>query len=287
MNFRPVAPLGKGMQLGKKSKNTNVFEQVKGDLPVEEDGPVSLVGAAPAQIPTIRNTPVTVSTTAERESIHITVNETIAAKLSREGTMETFEVKGDLQLRISDASLTQVKLTLVVDESRGAQLSTHPKVDKSIFNNSKIIQLKDSSRGFPANQSIGVMRWRYSARSGETDVAPLVLTAWVNQGSEDTYSITVEYELVGDDTLQDVIVNIPYGTSEPSVSSFDAIYEVSGDSIDWTVGSIDHDNPNGSFEFEAQAESDSVFFPMQVRFSKSRPFVDVDVSIQPKPQTPR
>ena len=71
---------------------------------------------------------------------------------------------------------------------------------------------------------------------------------------------------------------IPYSTSEPSVSSFDAVYEVSGDSIDWTIGNIDENNSNGTFEFEAQASSESEFFPMQVRFSKSRPWVDVDVA---------
>ena len=54
-----------------------------------------------------------------------------------------------------------------------------------------------------------------------------------------TTSITVEYEATSQDTLKDVTVTIPYSTSEPSVSSFDAVYEVSGDSIDWTIGDVD------------------------------------------------
>ena len=63
-----------------------------------------------------------------------------------------------------------------------------------------------------------------------------------------------------------------------SVSSFDAVYEVSGDSIDWTIGDVDDTNPSGSFEFEAQADNEGEFFPMSVKFSKSRPWVDVNVS---------
>ncbi|KAG9627665.1 hypothetical protein KCV04_g11363, partial [Aureobasidium melanogenum] len=48
--------------------------------------------------------------------------------------------------------------------------------------------------------------------------------------------------------------------------------------IDWTIGDVDDTNANGSFEFEAQAESEAEFFPMSVRFSKTRPYVEVDVS---------
>jgi coatomer subunit delta len=101
---------------------------------------------------------------------------------------------------------------------------------------------------------------------------------WVNKGSEGNYTLTVEYELTGGDELRDVTVTIPYSTSEPSVSSFDATYEVSGDTLEWTVGTVNEENANGSFEFDAQADDENEFFPMQVRFSKSTPFIDVDVS---------
>ena len=197
--------------------------------------------------------------------------------MSREGAIEFFEVKGDLQLRISDASLTQIKLALAVGDIKGAQLNAHPKVDKTQFKNNNIIQLTDTSKGFPANNSIQVMRWRLAPKPDDVQDPPIKFTVWVSEGSANTYSLTVEYELTGSDPLKDVVVVIPYSTSEPSVSSFDAVYEVSGDSIDWTIGDVDEANSSGSFEFEAQAESESDFFPMQIRFSKSRPWVDIDV----------
>jgi len=270
--------MGKGMQLGKKSRSTNMFDQVKGDMAPEEDAPALAAAYAPTAATVAAMPSSKPSVTSNREAVHVTVAESISATLTRDGAMESFEVKGDLHLRISDAALTQVKLNLSVDDSRGAQFMTHPKVDKPVFTNSKVIQLKDTSRGFPANNPIQVMRWRWTAKSGESDSLPLTLTAWVNQGSDDTYSVTVEYELTGNDTLRDVTVTIPYASAEPSVSSFDAVYEVSGDSIDWTIGTIDAENSTGSFEFEAQAESDAEFFPMSVRFSKTKPFVDIEVS---------
>lgn len=281
MSSKSSAPLGKGMQLGKKSKATNMFDQVRGELPPEAEEPSApLIGAVPAQAPLAPKlaAPSRPSMTGDREPIHCSLNEQISARLTRDGERQSFDVKGDLQLRISDASLTQIKLQCLYDPG-AAQYNTHPKVDKSLFASAKTIQLKDTSRGFPLNQSIQVMRWRYTARPTDSDVElPLLLTAWVNESAENSYNITVEYELTGSDTLRDVVVTIPYGSAEPSVSSFDAVYEVSGDSIDWNIGAIESGNGSGSFEFEASAESDAVFFPMTVRFSKMRCFVDVDVS---------
>lgn len=266
------------MQLGKKSKTTNMFEQVREDLGPEAEMAAPLVPVSPAA--PLVTAPAASTGASDWEGLHITVAETISAKFSREGSLESFEVKGDLQLRISDSSLTQVKLNLAVGDSRGAQLNAHPRVDKALFKNDKIIQLQDTSKGFPVNNSIGVMRWRLAAKPGETSDPPITFTVWVNETSTNTYNITLEYELTGGDALKDVVVTIPYSTSEPSVSSFDAVYEVSGDSIDWTIGDIDEDSGNGSFEFEAQAESEAEFFPMSVRFAKTRPYVEIDVSLE-------
>ena len=262
------------MQLGKKSKTTDMFERVRGDLStsqIEENAPlVPQSSSATEPTPSAR-----ASTSTDRDAIHATVAESISAKISREGTLKSFNVKGDLQLRISDPSLTKVKLDLVANATHGAQFRTHPNVDKALFNKSKAIQLRDTSKGFPAHNSVGVLRWTASATTG--DVLPITFTVWTNQGSDESWTVTVEYELSGSDSLRDVTVTIPYTISEPAVSSFDAVYEVSGDSLEWSIGTIDESNSTGAFEFEAQAKDEGEFFPMNVRFSKSNPFIDVDV----------
>lgn len=262
------------MQLGKKTKTTSMFEQVRGDLGPEAEIQQPLVPAAATP-----SSPAPAAAAPSAEGLQITVAETIAAKVSREGSLESFEVKGDLQLRITDPTLTQVKLNLAFGDIRGAQLNSHPKVDKAVFKNQRVIQLSDTSKGFPANNSIGVMRWRLAAKPGEISDPPITFTVWANEISTNTYNITLEYELTGADSLKDVVVSIPFETIEPAVSSFDAAYEVSENSLDWTIGDVDEDNATGSFEFEAQAQSDSEFFPMNVRFTKTRPFVDIDVSL--------
>jgi hypothetical protein len=281
---RTTAPKGKGMQLGKKSKTTDMFERVRGDLgpeaeetaasPLVPNHPAVPAEQAPAQ-------PSIMSSSLDRDAIHVTIAETINAKLSREGSVNSMEVKGDLQLRISDQTLTKVKLDLVANASHGVQFRTHPNVDRGLFNSSKAVQMSNTTKGFPVNNSVGVLRWRATPKADDTSAVPITFTVWVNKGSDDTYNITVEYELTGGDPLKDVTVIIPYATSEPAVSSFDATYEVSGDSLEWTIGLVDDSNATGSFEFEAQAGDENEFFPMQVKFGKTKPFIDVDVSLSP------
>lgn len=278
---RAVAPKGKGMQLGKKSKTTDMFERVRGDLGPQSEESAPLVSNSQPITAAEKAPSARVSTSTDREAIHATVDEQISARLSRDGILKSFSVKGNLQLRISDPSMTKVKLDLIANASNGAQFKTHPNVDKAQFNNSKTIQLKDTSKGFPANNSVGVLRWSANAPADATGVLPITFTVWVNKGSDESFTITVEYEMTGSDSLQDVVVIIPYSTSEPAISSFDAQYEVSGDSLEWTIGTVDESNATGAFEFEAQAEDEAEFFPMSVRFSKTKPFVDVDVSFGP------
>ena len=265
------------MQLGKKSKTTDMFERVRGDLGPEAEESAPLVPTSQPPTRADKSPSTRVSSSLDRDAVHITIAETLTATLSREGSLKSFEVNGSLQLRISDPSLTMVKLDVVANATSGVQFRTHPNVDKGLFTNSKTVQMKDSTRGFPANNSVSVLKWKVNAKADSNDVLPITFTVWVNRGSDDTYTVTVEYEMTGEDTLKDVVVTIPYATSEPAVSSFDAVYEVSGDSLDWNVGTVDEGNSTGTFEFEAQADDDSEFFPMNVRFSKSKPYVDVDV----------
>lgn len=272
---KPLATRGKGMQLGKKKTTNTMFDQLGAEA-AEASAP--LAGVPVPAAPSVQPSVPASRTSTDREGIHVTIGEAISARLSREGDLESFEVKGDLQLRITDPSLTQVKLDLAVGDTKGAQLNAHPKVDKAQFKNNNTIQLQDTTKGFPSNNSIQVARWKLAAKPENVGEPPITFRAWPAETDAGTWSITVEYELSGGDALRDVTVVIPYASSEPSVSSFDAVYEVSGDSIDWTIGDIDDSNGTGQFEFEAQASSADEFFPMQVRFSKSKPWVEVDIS---------
>ena len=273
------------MQLGKKSKTTDMFERVKVDLGPQAEESAPLV---PSSLSTVTAQDAqSDGTSHDSEAIRITIAESISARFSREGFLQSYDVKGDLQLRISDPSLTQLKLELIAIATNGTQFfRVHPKVDKALFDESRVIQLSDVSTSFPTNNSLSILRWHAKGPSKVSlaqgtdggELLPIKFAVWIIRGDDEENTITVEYELVGESHLQDVVLTIPYSTSEPAVQSLDATYEVSGGSLKWTIGSVDESNATGTFEFVAQSDDDEEFFPMKVGFKKSEPFVNVDVS---------
>ena len=278
------------MQLGKKSKTNDMFERVRGDLGGQvDDSPL----VTPAHTAVTQPAEPRVSSTLDRDAVHVTISESISASLSREGAVNSLSISGDLALRISDPSVTKIKLGLQAMPSHGAQFRTHPNVDRNLFNSSKTIQMSNTARGFPVKNAVAVLRWRASPKVDDSSACPITFTVWINN-DVGKYNITVEYELTGGDALRDVSIAIPYVGSEPVVSSYDATYEVSGDMLEWNIGSVDDENPTGSFELEAESGDENDFFPMTVRFSKTSPYVDVDVSAanlrqvhkSPSPQVP-
>ena len=75
------------------------------------------------------------------------------------------ELKGDMNLQITDASQGQIQLEIApstTDFGSDLQYKQHPKVGK--FGEDRIIGLSDNSRSFPIGQAIAVLRWRYSGK---------------------------------------------------------------------------------------------------------------------------
>ncbi|EPS40553.1 hypothetical protein H072_5586 [Dactylellina haptotyla CBS 200.50] len=275
-SFKAAAPKGKGMQLGRKSNTSSMFDRVKADLgPDAASESASLIShQAPSPMDATPTTPH-----GTDDGISVTIKETLAAELSKEGGLKSYEVKGDMMLRVTDPSLAKIKIDTSADASDGTQFRTHPNVDKNLFTSSNVLQLKDSSKPFPSNgQSLPVLRWRLAGKPGDDSLLPLTFNIWVNQGSGDNYTITIEYELQHGGPLENVTVTVPYAGSEPNVSSFDADFSVNPSEVIWNIGTVDEDSSSGSFEFEASADAESDFFPMAVSFSKSTPFVKVQVN---------
>jgi hypothetical protein len=72
-----------------------------------------------------------------------------------------------MNLHVSDPSFSRVKLALVPAPSAFGpelQFKQHPNVGKFSANKERSIALKDSSREFPVNQSLAVLKWRYSGK---------------------------------------------------------------------------------------------------------------------------
>ena len=76
-------------------------------------------------------------------------------------------LKGEMLLQVSDAADAKIKLLLAPFESELAselQFKQHPNVAKFGPSGDRIIALKDPSKSFPVNMSLGVLKWRYDGK---------------------------------------------------------------------------------------------------------------------------
>jgi len=76
-------------------------------------------------------------------------------------------------LRVKSEEYGRIVIAVDNKESRNIQLQTHPNIDKKLFTNESVIGLKNADRPFPANQDVGVLKWRYTS----TDSSEIPLTS--------------------------------------------------------------------------------------------------------------
>lgn len=302
---------GRGLQLGKKPAAKPVSEQresLLGADPAGRPGAASLSSQAPVSAPSAGRTAGSSSfgaspspgaragdlagqnrassaspavTSSAHDGVLITINEKISAQLSREGSVTSSEVKGDLNLRINRLEYARSKIVLRVENNPAVQYKTHPNVDRGLFTSSGEISLKDKSKPFPSNdQSLGVLRWRALGKAEDASLVPIVFTVWVSINGM-LADVNIEYELTLDylsahpsqQSLENVRVLLPVSLQEVVLkedSTGQVHYDETEEGVVFTIRQIDMSDPQGNFEFSIPAESEDILFPMEVRLDTTR-----------------
>ncbi|KAG7878836.1 hypothetical protein KL938_003979 [Ogataea parapolymorpha] len=266
--FSKAPPRKGGLQLGKKTTSLGGEAQ---PLLISTPTPQQSTQSTPSYEPPAKER-------IPNNGILILVNEKFTGQITREGSISTAEVQGDLQLRINDPSLAYalVNLKLGSTQERNTQYKTHPKVDKNLFNSESVIGMKDQSKPFASNdQPLGVLRWRSvskTSESGESNtLLPLVLTTWVSNNEDGTVSLTFEYEAHPEKKLDEASLLIPTGdaTIESSDHSNVALQYIEEGLLVKLSDLVEH--PSGSFEILCRGiDDEEALFPMEVVFSVSQ-----------------
>ncbi|CEP09603.1 hypothetical protein [Parasitella parasitica] len=260
-----AASKAKGMQLGRKPKAANLFEAIKPDVEEPLLNTASLHGHKTAA--------------SNQESVHIDIEERVSVTANKDGGLEQMEVRGVLTLKIADPASARIKLALKADDDASIQFKTHPNVDKNAWKDQQIVQMRDLSRPFPANQNLEVVRWKLSTRD-ETAV-PLTITCWPSPAGNGSCDVNVEYELENEELeLQDVVISIPL-PAEPTadVSQNDGSYYVDRARrvLEWQLPVINSSNKSGSLECSIPGNDADSFFPVTVSFASEKLICGVDV----------
>ncbi|AOW29656.1 coatomer subunit delta [Candida albicans SC5314] len=232
------------------------------------------------------------ATRVPNNGILITVNEKVSAQLSRDGSISSSEVKGDLQLRINQTELANAKILLKIAGDK-KQFKTHPNVDRNLFQSESHISVKDKSKTFPSNdQPLGVLRWRSVGKQDDTSLVPIVFTIWVSINEEGQAQVTVEYELTNEfvethpnhPNVENLKILVPVLTDNVHLQDGgnDTVsYELyDGQGVVFNIGTIAIDDPQGSFEFTVPVVDEDSLFPMQVQVDIiNQQVVESDISL--------
>ena len=317
---------GKGMQLGKKKSSAvpalgdavaaaaAATSAAAMELDQQQPAAVESAGAtrAPAAV-AATHTPASAAAQSdpsgllpeiERQPVHILIKERVSLAADRDGGVKNLEIKGDLEVRITDPSLGKLQLSLIDTKSTGGPKAeemnwkTHPHVDKARWGSEKIIALKDANKSFPINQSLGVLRWRNTAIAKDESLLPIAITCWPSPSADGGAEVTIEFNTDALETtspgssLRDVrlVIPLPAGLSSPEddvtiaeVSQGEANVAEDGDVLIWDLSEEVAAGESGNLEFTVksgvQGEDVSAFFPVQVDFWSETTIGKVQVSL--------
>jgi hypothetical protein len=274
----------KGMVLGgKTSKKTALAQVLKEEKIVEHDEEVDAIVEAGSSVAPAGGSAQTTPT----ESVHIVIEEQLVVQVENDGGLQSMEIKGGLSVTVFDTNIPRVKVIVRQGDNRQFQFKTHPNIDKQAFTHDSIIKLKDSARAFPTSTPAGVLKWRMQTR--DEAMLPLTVSCWPSAGSDGQTYVTLEYELLVEMELQNVSIAIPVPPPSthdhrgaglaPVVSRVEGHYDWDARSrtLFWRLPIVDQSNKNGSMEFSIPSADPKAFFPLQVTFSASRTFCDIQV----------
>ena len=225
--------------------------------------------------------PSTIVAAVAQHPITLVVSEKVSAKLSRDGMIELFEIKGSLTLTAADdeAALCSVQLKMPTSKDGIFSFNTHPKVNKAAYEKSGLLQLKEANKGFPSARPVGILKWTHSSTNDE--LVPMKINCWPEEESRGQMNVSIEYSMdVPGLELHDVRICIPLGTSAaPSIVSVDGSHKHNSSTgeLTWQIDLIDASNSSGSLEFNVQQRDAEAFFPIAVQFASQKLYSSVEV----------
>ena len=213
-----LGQLGRGIQLGRgKKESLSVGVGCCGECQelVEEDHLVVPQGRKSGGVE------------SPREAVSVSVEEELSVKLSRDGLIETVDVKGTLSVRVNDAEASKVRIRLNEFSTSGFQCQLHPTISRS-FLTDHVLTLKQADRGFPVDSCVSVLRWRQPA--GGDGLLPVNVTCWpesLETGCEVNVEYTLNRSVMERVSNLRICIPLPSGVS-PEVVSVEGNYHYVG-----------------------------------------------------------
>lgn len=214
--------------------------------------------------------------------ILLNIKESCSAEITRDGAIQSSELKGVLEVRVNDKSLAHAifHLNEIIDpKDKSLQYKTHPNIDKNRFTSNKVLALKDPNKAFPANDnSLGILRWRKTGAHDDKSIVPLEISAWVSPSDEKQgfYEMTIELEapdvLLKGHAIQELQLQIPLFSENASINEGSSDHKPEILNIDDESGvtvKIHESLKSGesaTISLLLEAEDEDAIFPIRLQF---------------------
>ncbi|KAF6004149.1 Coatomer subunit delta [Cyanidiococcus yangmingshanensis] len=228
-------------------------------------------------------------------AFHLTLEEKLSAHLSRDGGLESLEVRGELLLQISDPELASVRIytnPLPASIIQTAQLRLHPMLDKALWQSEWTLAQRSPERPFPHGSPTPASLIKWRLQTNDERLLPLSFNCWPTVSSDETV-MNVEYEMpsrsmVADITapaeLNRVTVRIPLPEAFLTSSALQ-ISRVDGSlTLDTETNAVLWELPplrapcSGGVEFSLpQAVDIESMFPIQVQASTTQLYINLEI----------
>ncbi|KTW27394.1 hypothetical protein T552_02373 [Pneumocystis carinii B80] len=263
---KSVTLKGKGMQLSKKPKQIDNYENTKQSKNLKEH----LFSDVSMKQCNIKGD--------EFENIQIKLFEDIHIIKTKDNGFESIEIKGDLHLRILQPDAAFFRIFLCDNEEEKIQYKTHPNIDKSQFLLNKVIVHRNLTKPFPVNNSLSLLKWKIIKKK-ENIIFPLTVNLWTCKNNEHI-EMNIEYELTSNEyEFQNVLISIPLQSYSTVLETTDEIIiNHEKKSLEWFIPEINSFNQSDSKKITLENNSDTEsFFPVSINFNIKTLLFNIDV----------
>lgn len=271
------ASRGGGLQLGKKRAGLSLGGKAAGadstlrEMGIASTSPSTTGAAAEAGAPVSAEQAVSEAAAraaaAVASQLEARITETVSCAIFRDGGIRSFEVKGDLLLKVNDEAARGAAVHCAPG-SAAFRFQAHPSMDKGRWGAESVLT---PTMALPmGGRGSKVLRWK--ATSEDPDMAPLLVSCWPDALGGGRWQVSVDYALQDSAwpglSLTSVVISVPLpsGSAGTVIDHCDGSASAADNVLRWRVSTVDAANGSGSLQFTVTAESADSFFPVAVDF---------------------
>lgn len=219
-----------------------------------------------------------------RDDVHVSIIEKLLVRLDKDGNVQHFEVRGELDVQITKEQYAQISIRLnpKAASQQGLDWKIHPNYNKPKFLEGSTIQFRDANKAYAVNAPNGALKWRLLSQ--DSSRLPLLVNCWPSSGAGSLATVAMEYEARKGLELHDVLVRIPIvAKGQPNVTGCngEANYDSKNTVLEWSLPLIDSSNLTGNLDFELEqwrSNDTSHLFPINVQFTSTASLCDISIA---------